>query len=397
LNILFLADAVFADKPGGSRVVARELAKGLVERGHQVTFLVARQDDAAPEDECRAGVRIVRYPGAGNPIAFIREGRRAAARLWAEGGFDVVHTHFAYAAVGPLAALPSSVPHVRTFHGPWHEEGWFEDTLHGESGLSGAKARVKRALRRRAEVANLRRSDLITVLSRHFAEEVTNLGYPAERIRTIPGGVDVARFVPAPDRAAVRQTLDLPTDCPVLFSVRRLAPRMGLDNLISAMPAVVARHPKVLLLIGGKGPEKERLERLIVERGLSQNVRLVGFIPDEQLAAYYQAADAFVLPTVALEGFGLVTVESLACGTPVLGTPVGATPEILSGLDSRLILPGTTPEHLAVGINAYLDAPWRHELTSDRLRRFVLDNYTWEQHVSAMEAVYAEVIAAHAA
>ena len=199
------------------------------------------------------------------------------------------------------------------------------------------------------------------------------------------------RFRPAKDKTVARQRLGLPPERPLLLSVRRLAPRMGLDNLVRAMPAVVARRPDVLLLIGGKGPERERLERLVAELGLDDHVRLLGFIADDDLAAHYQAADAFVLPTLALEGFGLVTTESLACGTPVLGTPVGATPEILRRLDPRLVLPGVTPAALAEGITAFLEGDWRAELTPERLHRFVRDNYTWDAHVQAVEQVYREV------
>lgn len=392
LRILFFADAVFEDAPGGSRVVARELARGLARRGHEVTFLVARQTSEAPDDERDDGVRIVRYPGAGQALRFVLEGRRACARLCADGRFDVAHTHFAYAALGPLAALPRSVPHVRSFYGPWDEEGWVEDSQRAAGRLGKLKANLKRRLRRRVEAANLRRSRRVIVLSRHSRAEVQAFGYPEARIRKIPGGADVGRFLPAADQAAVRRLLDLPQDRCLLLSVRRLAPRMGLENLIRAMPAVVALRPDALLLIGGKGPEQTSLQRLIGELRMDDFVRLTGFIPDDQLAAYYQASDLFVLPTLALEGFGLVTTEALACGVPVVGTPVGATPELLAGLDTRLIATGVTPDALAAAILGFLEGDWKRELTPERLRRHVLDHYTWDRHVDAVEAVYREVL-----
>ena len=394
MNILFLADAVFDDIPGGSRVVARELACGLAGRGHQVTILAAHQTPGTPSDTHIGAVRVVRYPGAGDPLAFVREGRRACARLWAERPFDVVHTHFAYAALGPLQAVPPGVPHVRSFYGPWDQEGWVEDTTNKLGPLGTAKARVKRLLRHRVEAANLRRSRAVIVLSEHSRGEVRAFGFPDRDIHLIPGGTDTDRFQPVMDKQAVRQRLGLPLDRTLLLSIRRLAPRMGLDNLLRALPAVVARRPDALLLIGGKGPERAPLERLIAELGLEAHVRLLGFIPDDALAAHYQAADLFVLPTLALEGFGLVTVEALACGLPVVGTPVGATPEILEGLDKRLIAPGIAPDALAQAILGFLDGDWSADLTPERLHRFVAQHYTWDQHVADTEKVYHSLLSA---
>jgi len=388
MNILFLADAVFEDIPGGSRVVAR----GLAGRGHEVTFLAGRQTLEAQADVTEGAVRIVRYPGAGNPLAFVREGRRACARQWAERPFDLVHTHFAYAALGPLRAIPRGIPHLRSFYGPWDEEGWVADTTGRRQPLDMAKARIRRSLRHQIEAANLRRSQAVVVLSEHSRGELQAFGYPDRDIHLIAGGADVRRFVPAKDKSVVRQSLGLPPDRTLLLSIRRLAPRMGLDNLIRALPAVVARQPDALLLIGGSGPERERLEGLIQSLGLECHVRMLGFIPEEQLASYYQAADLFVLPTLALEGFGLVTAEALACGIPVIGTPVGATPEILGKLDSRLIASEINPCALSEAILDFLKGSWAASLTPERLHRFASESYTWERHVAAVEALYASLI-----
>ena len=389
LRVLFLADAHFDDLPGGSRVVARELARELIGRGHDVTFLVARHAPGTPDDCVLDGVHVIRYSGAGTPLAFLREGRRACARLWAEKPFDIVHTHFAYAALGPLRAVPSSVPRIRTFHGPWDEEGWLEDMSSISDRIGRLKAGIKRRLRRRVEGVSLRVSDAIITLSDVFRSKVIQDHGAAEKnVYEISGGADVERFTPADNRAEVRRALGLPVDRTLLLSVRRLAPRMGLDNLIKAMPAIIARRPDALLLIGGKGSERGHLEGLIAKNGLQNHVRLLGFIADEELAGYYQAADLFVLPTLALEGFGLVTTEALACGTPVIGTPVGATPEILSLLDPRLVAAGTTPADLALAVLGFLEGDWADALTPARLHRFVRDHYTWKRHADAVESLY---------
>src|SRR5579875_1561844 len=301
MHVLFLNDAVYEDLPGGSRVVARELARGLIRRGHDVTFLVPRRGPEPPGDERRDGMRIVRYEGLGQGLKFVLAGQAACAKLWKQTGpFDLVHTHFAYAALGPLWAVPKDVPCIRTFHGPWDQEAWVEDAGTSQSQADRFRALMKRWLRRRVEAINLNRSNAVTVLSGQVRKEVLRYGYPPSRISLVPGGVDSARFVPAPGKRAVRRELGLPEDRRLLLSVVRVAARMGLDRLIAAMPAVVAQHPDVLLLIGGQGPESKRLGQMVESLNLQKNVRLVGFIPDDKLTAYYQAADLFVLPTLAL-------------------------------------------------------------------------------------------------
>lgn len=401
MNILFLADFVFEDHPGGSRVVARELACGLSARGHAVTFLVRAQKGQPGSVTALHGIRVVRYAvPPGGPSAYIKASRNACACLLKTERFDIAHTHFAYSAAGPLQVLPPDVPHVRSFYGPWHEEGRVEDQKKIDNLLKdsiGPRRLVRQGLsaagqalyflRRRTEQQNLRRSQTVIVLSEHSRREVLALRFPEDRIALIPGGADTYRFAPAP-KAAARAALGFPPDGPLLLSIRRLAPRMGLDTLIQAMPAVRTLVPGILLLIGGRGPEHERLSRLIQSLGLQDCVRLLGFIPDDKLAAHYQAADLFVLPTLALEGFGLVTVEALACGTPVLGTPIGATPELLTPLDPRLIASGANPASLATAIANFLAEDWPRTLTPERLRTYVLDHYTWDRHTAQTERIY---------
>lgn len=394
MQFLFFVDFVYEDLPGGSRVVAMEQAKRLVQRGHGVTLLAARPTPHAPAVEVREGIRIVRYGGAGNAARFVWQGWQTCARLMAANRYDVVVTHFAYAALGPMQAVKTSVPQLRFFHGPWDAEGWAEDQagLPARRGswplktvLPRLKCAFKRAARGWIETSNLRQSRKVIVLSRFMEADVRARGLSAQAVSIVPGGTHVERFVPAADKAAVREALDLPRNQRILLSVRRLARRMGLDQLVRAMPAVIARCPDVLLLIGGQGPERVRLEQLVADLHLSQQVRLLGFIPDAHLVEYYQAADLFVLPTLALEGFGLVTTEALSCGLPVVGTPVGATPEILSRLDPRLITRGTTPEDLSRTVLEYLEEGASWGLTPEHLRQHVLEHYTWDRHVGAVE------------
>jgi glycosyltransferase involved in cell wall biosynthesis len=125
---------------------------------------------------------------------------------------------------------------------------------------------------------------------------------------------------------------------------------MGLDHLIGAVAALRERVPEVLVLIAGRGPLAHELTLQIQRARLDAHCRLVGFIADDQLPAAYRAADLSVVPSVALEGYGLIVPESLAAGTPVMVTPVGGLPEAVEGLSRRLVLDDATVEALARGL-----------------------------------------------
>lgn len=148
--------------------------------------------------------------------------------------------------------------------------------------------------------------------------------------------------------------------------------------------------PEVLLLIGGRGSRRRELESLSAGLGLKGHVRFLGLIPEAALPLYYQTADLFVLPTRELEGFGLVTVEALACGTPVLGTPVGATPEILVPLSPSLVFRGLAPETMAEDIRRFVEAARREPEALARLReacrRHVQSRYAWDPVMDALES-----------
>jgi glycosyltransferase involved in cell wall biosynthesis len=154
----------------------------------------------------------------------------------------------------------------------------------------------------------------------------------------IPGGIDLGRFRPGPRGS---------DPWPSLFTARRLVPRTGVGELIAAMPAIVAAFPQATLGIAGSGELDGALRAQIAQLGLSGAVQLLGRVSEDELVRRNQKADLVVLPTQELEGFGLTTAEALACGTPVLGTPAGATPELLAPIDPGLVSAGMAPDDIA--------------------------------------------------
>src|SRR5207245_6499995 len=134
--------------------------------------------------------------------------------------------------------------------------------------------------------------------------------------------------------------------------------------------------------------------------GVAAPVRFLGFVPEADLPLYYQAADCFVLPTRELEGFGLVTVEALACGTPVLGTPIGATPELLDPLDPGLVFDATTPEAIGERLVEFLNRLEHDPGAVARLRQAARAHaerhYGWDRTVEAPEAELARLASGQA-
>ena len=291
---------------------------------------------------------------------------------------DLVVSHFAPYAF-PVLDRVRGRPLVVHFHGPWATESAVE-------GAGRASVAAKRLLER---VVYARGSRFV-VLSRAFGTILERgYGVPAEAIRIVPGGVDLGRFSALGSRDEARRALGWPTGRPMVVTVRRLVRAKGLENLIDAVDALRRRVPDVLVTVVGSGPLAEPLRARVASLGLERWVRFAGFVPEDRLAAVYRAADLFVVPTVALEGFGLVVVEALACGTPVLVTPVAGLPEVVTDLDPGLVLPGAGPAELAAGMAAALTGAQR--LPNEAACRAYAQRFDWAAIAARVAAVYREV------
>ncbi|MGH7254919.1 MAG: glycosyltransferase family 4 protein [Nitrospirales bacterium] len=409
MKILMLAEVSSARVLGGAERVLREQAVGLRRRGHEVRLVVRAplQDDrpTVQIDGEEPPIREDRYAVQQDSVwRFLRSSvqgsRRAVRRVITDGdaGWKIGQArtvgliHQSGAGLGPMLWRGCGVDAwVYVCHSLAHEE-YVSRNPRPTSVMGRVRRQLHVRARRACERFVLRRCRHIVVLSEFMKRRVMTFhGVPEARIAVIPGGADLARFRPPSDPAAVRQTLKLPLNAVVLFTVRNLVPRMGLDQLIKAVPRMGAEGRDVLVLIAGDGPLRGTFERVIHDLHLADRVRLLGFLPEEDLPRYYQAADLVVMPTQELEGFGLVTVEALASGTPVLGTPVGAIPEVLARIDPRLVASGTDAASLAASITQLLghfrDHPGEQARLSARGRRIVEERYGWDRHTQALEDV----------
>lgn len=400
LRIVMVSDASPLVMKGGAERVLWEEASRLANAGHEVRILSRSPRNGARETTERQGVRIQHFPSDQRSlirfvVSSILQARRTATRELVDADADVLNLHQPLSGYGVLRSPAGQrIPSLYSFHSPAPLEYRSRRgmTIHHRSGWVGW---LGMALLWIIEGACLKCVSRIRVLSDFSADLLWKLyRIPSDRIVKIPGGVDTEQFRPAADRSAVRNTLGLPAKGQLLFTVRNLEARMGMDRLIRAMAIIRGQVPEVLLLIGGAGSLRDDLEALATSLDLNGQVRFLGFVPEEQLPLYYQAADFFILPTRELEGFGLVTLEALACGTPVLGTPIGGTPELLLPLRSDLLFSGTEPDALAQRILEHYKQltsnPNEYEMLRDACHRYALERYAWPSLVRTLEEVLLE-------
>lgn len=371
------------EKPGGLNIYYRSICKTLALR-HCIEALVCCSEPPGQEPETNLTLSNISNP----LVPMVRRQtafKKYVHRATNDRRIDIIYSHFAPYAMGAARiALGKNIPVVVGFHGPWAAEMKVEQ--------AGLKGRIRAAIARRIELQTYRLADRFIVLSRYFKKILQeDYGISPDKIHIVPGAADIERFRPAEDKMRLRKELGLPTDKLVVLSVRRLVHRMGLLQLVAAWKEVVRQHPDALLYIGGTGPLQEALETEIQLNGLEQNVHMLGFIPEELLPAYYQSADLFVVPTQALEGFGLVTVEALASGVPVFATPVGGNVEILTRFSPDFLSQDITVDALAKGLNLVLKHQERWP-TAQQCRDYVLSHYTWDQVLQSVENIFFEVL-----
>lgn len=316
-RICLIGDGWFPDRPGGLNRYLRSLHDSLGGAGLDVTAVVLGPAYGAPSSVFSPVNEFA--PSWQRMLMTARSIPRDA---------DVLDSHFALYGVSPsVFGRTRQLPRVVHFHGPWADES---RSLGTRSPLG---VWMKSAIERRV----YRRADEIVTLSGAFKRLLIERYRIAPwSVSVIPPGVDLERFGLG-SRALARERLDLPANAWIVASVRRLVPRMGLGVLLEAWAG--ARVDMGILVIGGGGPERARLEAMAARLGVVDSVRFWGEVSEDDLPDLYRAADVTAVPSLDLEGFGLVALESLACGTPVIVSDSGGLPEAIAGLTPDSVVP----------------------------------------------------------
>jgi len=253
------------------------------------------------------------------------------------------------------------------FHGPWAQESAFESP----------DKRIRNYLKMKIEKLAYKRFPIIVSASKSFNEIlVSQYGYPLEKTLVLPLGVDTKKFLPiksccSPYRLNIHQGLHL------LGTVRRLVPRMGIEYLIQAM----VNLPDCALLIAGEGPMHYDLQQLISNLGLNNRIKLLGFIADQNLVHFYNSLDLLVMPSVALEGFGLTSLEAFSCGKPVIGSNIEGIRESVGKVSAELLFEPSSPESIVKRVRYIFN---ESKFNSNHFRDYA-ELHSWENYAYTLE------------
>jgi glycosyltransferase involved in cell wall biosynthesis len=295
----------------------------------------------------------------------------AALRLARAMRPDVIHAHW-FVPQGIVAVLVGRVlriPVVVTAHG---------------ADIYGLRGRLLDALRK----AVASRCEAVTVVSRDMATALPHVtSRRGERPKVMPMGVDTQRF-------SVERACREDSEQVVLF-VGRLAKKKGVEYLIRAFPDVLARHPSARLVVVGDGPCRGELEALSSQLRLQDRVHFAGAQPPATLPRFYQSSRLFVGPSVVArsgdtEAFGLVFVEAMAAGCPVVATAVGGIPEVVIGGRTGLVVEPKSPAALAWAINRLLDSPTEASRMGALAQRWARRKFDWRQVARGYAGVLAQ-------
>ena len=377
---------------GGMSVYIRELARHLGVFGHRVDIYTRLNGTKHNQIiELYDNVRLIHLSAGSNGYVhklalyyYLSDFFRALERFKNQEGlhYELIHSHYWLSGrLGSWVHDRWNIPHIVMFH--------TLGTVKNSAGVADREPDLRIATEKKLARTCQR------ILAPTEREKENLLKYcqpPPEKIGVVPCGVNLDLFRPM-DKAAARLRLGFDEDESIVLYVGRFEPIKGIDRLLEAM-AYLKHHKRLrLVIIGGDGPgtpEYQKLQQLSGKFGIQKSVRFVGRVEQNKLPPYYSAADALVVSSY-YESFGLVGLESLACGTPVVATRVGAMEDILEDGKTGHVVADLTPRGLANSIEKIIANPAGPLLSAHAIRASVL-KYGWSHVASAVVNEYDTVL-----
>lgn len=380
-----------AEEAGGQNIYVREVARALAQRGHRVDVFTRGRTCNRPEIHALDGARVIRLPAG--PRGFLSrndlfthlpafvDGVRGFLRS-APVSYDVLHSNYWLSGwVGMQLTRGWGIPQLHTHHS-------LGAVKYATTGQAPACAEERLAVEDRLSG----HCEAIVATSPQDVASLATFYARTPRSVIVPCGVDDAKFGPL-DMGACRAVWDLPTDVPVLLYAGRFDPAKGIETFVRAGAMLRAERPVHLVFAGGfdpdgpDGAEFRRIQALVAELGLAPHVTFLGMVPPDRLATVYAAADVCVVPS-HYESFGLVAIEAMGCGTPVVASDVGGLRYSVVHRETGLLAPVQNQRAFAAAIRLLLDdAPLRARMGREGVR-LVQGTYTWRAVAARLEGHY---------
>lgn len=273
------------------------------------------------------------------------------------------------------------VPKIYFFHSPWCEEYLIDKKKKG----------VGYYLRKFVEKKVMNFCNKIVCCSEFMKNKIVSIHKIKKNIKVLHVGIDTNRFYPAENKMEVRKKLDLPVNKFIIFTARRLVPRMGLENLIEAVNMLKKEFDNIFLVIVGSGWLEDKLKALAKELEITDYIKFVGKVEQNILLLYYQSADIFVLPTKLLEGFGMVILEAMALGKPIVATDIPGVRESVVPENNVILVPSKNPHLLAYGILKLLKEEEKAKKIGENAKQYVKERFDFSKIILKYENFYEEI------
>jgi D-inositol-3-phosphate glycosyltransferase len=375
----------FPPHVGGIETVAAEQSKRLAKMDYKITVLTSKphKNYASPAVK---GVKVLYYPthgliekiGLPYPIPRVKAYSLFKAVI---KKCDLVHSHghpYPSSLLACKIAKQFKKPFIVTQHNTFIDyDNWLNLAESINDWTIGTTV--------------LKNADKVIAVSKATKEYVLRLGAREEKTSVIYNGVDADFFQPM-NKEQCRNKLNLPKEKTIFLSIRRLVYKNGLNTLIEAASHLVRERRDLVFIIVGTGPDRGYMESRIEELKLSHNVKLAGFVSDEQLPYYYSSADCFVIPSSSGEGSPMVLLEAMACALPVVSTITGGTAEIIRESINGFLVSPKDSKALANALSKVISQG------ADRLsmgrgnRRAIEKKFTWDNNVKQIHEIYKECL-----
>ncbi len=360
------------------------LAKSLAHNGHGV-HVVTLDFPGTPIYEEMDGIKVYRTAvEMGHPnfftwaLIFNHFMMKRVGDLSQRVDLDIVHIHdWLTAPVGISFKHYKSKPMIVTIH----------STEHGRSGLHNPESYTIDGMEWWATYE----ANKVIVASGSMKRECEHFHLPSEKVEVIPNGIDSAKYQLPVDRWWVRSRYGLQPNEKLVLCVGRLVPQKGIEYLIRAAPLIHSRYPEAKLLIVGDGWQRDQLERLAQSVGYRWKITFTGFLPDQEVIALMNSADVLVVPSI-YEPFGIVALEGMAAGVPVVASQIGGLAEVINHDHTGVFVYPRSPKSIAWGIDHVLSNPEHGKWLTRNAREIIQKFYSWEIIAMKTVKVYEEVV-----